>query len=226
MKKIPRIYRILLLMLALSAVTMSLAFVTIGKYSTNNGARDSARVAAFGVRIKATDTSSFQTQYYTNGHTITVKSYNGDKVVAPGTSDESGISFSVTGTPNVATELVFDIRALKDVFLKTELDGEEYIYRPIQFVFTCGGEVLAKGTIGTVAEILERTVISFEPGEKLDREISLSWEWAYVSDESIDAFDTALGDMAAELVPENMKDGEDYCLDIEYEISITVNQVD
>ena len=59
-----------------------------------------------------------------------------------------------------------------------------------------------------------------------DREISLSWEWVYVSDESVDAFDTALGDMAAELVPENMKDGEDYCLDIEYEISITVNQVD
>ena len=88
------------------------------------------------------------------------------------------------------------------------------------------GEVLAKGTIETVAEILEHTVLNFEPGEKLDREISLSWEWVYVSDENVDRFDTALGDMAAELVPETMKDGEDYCLDIEYEISITVNQVD
>ena len=45
--KFPRMYRLVVLLLALSAVTMSFVFVTIGKYSTNNGTQDSARVAAF-----------------------------------------------------------------------------------------------------------------------------------------------------------------------------------
>ena len=220
-------YRLVVLLLALSAVTMSFVFVTIGKYSTNNGTQDSARVAAFGVRIKASDTSSFETEYSTDGKTITVKSSSGDKIVAPGTADKNGIKFSVTGKPEVATELLISVTPKNDVFLKTEKNGAEYVYKPVRFALVCGGELLASGTLAELSEKLETIAITFDAGETLDREISLSWEWSYDSvDENGDVYDTALGDIAANIVPEGMEEGADYSLDVEYEISITVNQID
>ena len=223
------IVRLCVLMLALSLATMCLSFGTVAKYATSDSAQDSARVAKFGVQIEATDESTFQTEYSSADNTITVKSSNGDKLVAPGTSDENGLCFTITGNPEVATQVDIDLSFDKDVFLKMQKDGAPYYYYPVKFTLTKNDTVLAEGNLEAIEQAFDSYSASarYEAFTAIGSNFSLSWEWDYTAADAVtDTWDTLLGDIAAGIVPTGYVDGEDYCLDISYSVTISVYQVD
>ena len=229
-KRNSRVYRLLVLMLAVAMLSICLTFVTIGRYSTNDSSNDYARVAAFGVRVRASDESNFKTEYESTNNSITVRSSNGERVVAPGTADADGITFSIKGTPEVATEIIIDMDIEKDVFLKYDDNGNDAYYRPVVFTLSCNGSDIVSGSLSAVEAAfndITNDSTFIDPNTVLDRVYTLTWEWSYISAApNADAYDTALGDLAAGIVPVGAVEGTDYCLDIAYSISITVNQLD
>ena len=99
---------------------------TFAKYVSKGSAGDTARVAKWGVVI--TGSGNLFSKNYLNGTTntpttsttanaISVESSNTDMLVAPGTkSDTTGLSFGITGKPEVDTRVKATIEA-KDVYL-------------------------------------------------------------------------------------------------------------
>ena len=79
-----------------------------------------------------------------------------------------------------------------------------------------------------------------ETGTAIDKELYINWEWPFEVDGTKNSFDTILGHLASDpmsvvrcIDDENAKvfkdgpiDGEDYNLEIDFKINITVNQVD
>ena len=108
---------------------------TFAKYITSDAASDTARVAKFGVVVTASG-SLFDTTYKTTENTpgagatdpdgtiLSVTSSNSDKLVAPGTKNDTGLTFAITGTPEVdvkidvvVTQADGTVADLKEVFL-------------------------------------------------------------------------------------------------------------
>ena len=103
-------------------LTTSLISGTFAKYVTGDTASDEARVAKFGVTIE-TKGSLFKTEYATDDTTaknndsmaLSVKSEgalgtsNITNVVAPGTANTEGMTFSITGKPEVAVNVSITI---------------------------------------------------------------------------------------------------------------------
>lgn len=105
---------------------------TFAKYTTSDSANDSARVAKFGVTVTA-DGSLFGEEYASkeggdkpisfsgNEHTGTVQvSTQGENVVAPGTKNDTGLGFVISGKPEVDVEIntTVDIDTVKTVYLR------------------------------------------------------------------------------------------------------------
>ena len=222
------VIRLFVLMFALVLSTMCLSMGTVAKYATSDSVQDAARVAKFGVEIVAEDDSTFKTEYRSADNSITVKSSNGDKIVAPGTSDEGGLAFSIKGTPEVATHIDISLTANKDIFLKMKKNGEDFYYRPIQFTLTKNGAVLAQGDLATIVQAFNSysTTSRNEAYTTLASDFKLTWKWDYSESPVIDSWDTQLGDLAAGIIPNGYVNGENYCVDIEYAITIAVYQVD
>ncbi len=113
-------------------LSTSIVSGTYAKYVTSDSAKDSARVAKFGVEVKA-DGKLFDKTYLTtsntpggataddNGTVLSVESSgevnNIENVVAPGTKNGEGISFSVTGQPEVDVAVKIEIANTSDVWL-------------------------------------------------------------------------------------------------------------
>lgn len=121
---------------ALFVATMlstSIVSGTYAKYVTSDSASDAARVAQFGVEISATG-SLFDKTYFSvensnsnqpGGNTteanttdgikvLTVESSNLDKIVAPGTKNTSGLTFTITGKPEVDVKITFNVTNSQD----------------------------------------------------------------------------------------------------------------
>lgn len=103
-------------------LTTSAISGTFAKYVTQDSGADSARVAKFGVVLDV-DGHLFDVNYVNvannNKHMddasssiITVESYTKqDKLVAPGTKNDVGMTFSIKGTPEVAVAVAMDLKA-------------------------------------------------------------------------------------------------------------------
>ncbi len=128
--------RLASLLFALVLITTSIIGGTFAKYTTSAEASDTARVAKFGVVVNAGG-SLFSNAYleakngdtpvvWTSGYVNDSKKINvatsantGDNIVAPGTkSATTGLTFGVTGTPEVATQVTATIKA-RDIFIKS-----------------------------------------------------------------------------------------------------------
>lgn len=105
---------------------------TFAKYTTSDSAKDSARVAKFGVTVTA-DGSLFGEEYAGkeggnkpisfsgDEHTGTVQVFEtGENVVAPGTKNDTGLGFVISGKPEVDVEIntTVDIDKVKTVYLR------------------------------------------------------------------------------------------------------------
>ena len=121
--KMMRLACILLVCVMLSTSVIS---GTFAKYTTQDSASDSARVAKWGVELQVA--GNLFGDAYTNagaitaGDTFTVKSFTStdgvlDDVVAPGTMNEAGFSFSLNGQPEVDGKIVSEVK-YQNIFLK------------------------------------------------------------------------------------------------------------
>jgi len=116
-----RVASVMLIAVLLSTCTIS---GTFAKYVTTESAEDQARVAKFGVVLQA-DGKLFGDKYGngansvpTTDDTIAILSVKADgNAVAPGTQNNDGLYFAVTGQPEVRTELNVTIVA-ENIFLK------------------------------------------------------------------------------------------------------------
>ena len=218
------------LLTCLCLITSCFIGSTLAKYTTSASANDTARVAKFGVDIAATG-SLFSTQYVdsTGGNVpgstnLTVTSSTADKLVAPGTQNDTGITFSLTGAPEVSVAVAFSVTVNHDVFLKgttgnaayTDLttagDPDDFFtvaadYYPVVFTLENGaGTQLATGNLTAIKTYLEGLSKTVAPntdlattsfGANIDGTYKLTWAWAFSADAAQDKKDTVLGDLAA-----------------------------
>ena len=211
-------------------LSTSIVSGTYAKYVTSDSASDSARVAKFGVVVQADGTLFGKNYLATADNTptdategITVKSLSNpqDNVVAPGTKNDTGLAFSVTGTPEVSVNVNFDITAESDVWLGKGtypdmtngdvFDGkvdtsdtfETTEYYPIKYTLTKNGTAVpGVETLDQVKTYLTGLNGDYEPGTDLSDLIGnlvLTWEWDFDASGAgtYDKQDTLLGDLAA-----------------------------
>lgn len=125
--KMMRIASVLLVAVLLSTCAIS---GTFAKYTTQDSANDVARVAKWGVSLQVI--GSLYGEAYKDGivanddNSITVSVSDtttaSDDVVAPGTKNENGFKFSLTGYPEVSSQTKVTIKA-QNVFLKSGTYG-------------------------------------------------------------------------------------------------------
>ena len=236
-------------------LTTSTISGTFAKYVTTEEASDTARVAKWGVGITTTG-SLFAEQYkdtpitVVDDSAITVQVQNYaestvDNVVAPGTKNTEGITFTLTGVPEVDLELKVDVET-KDIVLPKGTGYTDYTdgnkvatfnleadYHPVVFTLTNGsGAEMKKGTIAEMEAYLEsmsNTKIdsntdlatyftsAIDPNVKSDGTYKLTWEWPF---DGNDKADTYIGNVVAETVTDS-----ECKTDISFKIIITATQI-
>lgn len=225
--------RIAAVMLMLCLVTTCAISGTFAKYTTENTATDTARVAKWGITISGpTDASA------NNAFTATYPSHDTEgnpvytaetvvgaaDVVAPGTNG-TFVTPNVTGTAEVAVRIT--VAASLDL-KNWKVNGAEYC--PI--VFTVGEGASAKtfqmgDTITSVAaleEAVENEIKNYTkdyaPSAAIENIPVVTWSWAYSTSTENDAKDTALGAAAAKATTADEE------ITIAYSITVTATQID
>lgn len=130
-----RMMRLASVLLVLVLLTTSVISGTFAKYTTQDSASDAARVAKWGVELQVVG-NLFGASYKDNivitkedtDDTITVQAsdwYNRDAatdVVAPGTANPNGFTFSLNGKPEVDGKVTTTMK-IQNVFLKAGTYG-------------------------------------------------------------------------------------------------------
>lgn len=220
---------------------------TFAKYVTANDAEDGARVAKWGVNFSLTKTDDkdlFTAEYAENNDPqssgVSVKAYNGDKLVAPGTSGNL-ITFAVTeeaDAPEVSYEVTFAITDTADtVWLK---QGSE-TYEPIVWTVKLGENAETTYTLAEMVAAIEgyKFYYNVDDGKYYewsngawettgsDTAPSVTVNWAWDFDDSgagtNDVYDTLLGDYAAGI---DLPTGVTANLTISIELTATATQLD
>ena len=252
-----RIASFLLIAVLLTTSTIS---GTYAKYVTQATATDTARVAKWGVEVSA-DGTLFSDAYYNAPmnyveneaqSNITVQAdTQGTKIVAPGTENATGMTFKLTGTPEVDTKVEIAVTT-NDICLPagpypdftTDDSNDTFTlnsdYYPVVFTLRNGaGSELAKGNLKTIETYLNALSKSrwetnsdlSKIGTNTDGTYKLTWEWAFDGTQTlngtefdatlVDKADTYLGNVIANVVTNNTVK-----TDISFDIKITVTQVD
>lgn len=131
----------------------------------------------------------FKAEYKNGESTITAKSLNGEKIIAPGT--ENSYTFSVINDAETAMNYSLKAKAVMS-------DGENEIYIPIEVkLYNYKGEYLT-GTQDEWAEADALNSVDHNAVLGSDRyeNFTLDWKWDYEAGR--DDLDTALGNLAAE----------------------------
>lgn len=125
-----KMMRLASLLLVVTLLSTCIISGTFAKYVTADSASDTARVAKWGVTA-LTSGNLFGEHYVPNSATenrdqISVSAMNsvdtsvvGEKIVAPGTKNSTGLTISVTGTPEVAYKVTTSSTdSFEDIYLK------------------------------------------------------------------------------------------------------------
>ncbi len=250
--------RIALGMLALTLMTSCFVSGTFAKYVTKVSSKgdDLARVAKWGVVVSAGTGDLFENAYATDDSAVKgtiAESVRADvKVVAPGTKNENGGFFSLTGTPEVAVNVKIEMTGadggeITDVVLPagTYTDytgaGENFTidadYHPVVFTLKDGENKLAEGTLAQIQAYLNGFNKNYEPGtnlakifetedtkDQLTGTYTLSWAWDY------GAFNTDTGhdqeDTYLGQVAAGVATDANVKTELDFVITITVTQID
>lgn len=211
-------------------LTTSIISGTYAKYVTEGSATDNARVAKFGVTITGSG-DLFGTSYVNaaGGNTpagtgtLTVVSSNTDDVVAPGTENNAGLSFNVSGKPEVNVALTVSASYVdnKDIFLAAgtykDMTGAgtsftiDEKYNPIVWTLKKGTAVAKDSTGKELENVSLSEINSYFSGQTFNYaantelstaqnnfgDYNLTWKWAF-GDSANNKADTVLGDLAAD----------------------------
>lgn len=220
---------------------------TFAKYVTAASVGDSARVAKWGVGVTATG-SLFETTYARDGEAIStlggdainntvVEVSSSTDVVAPGTKNDTGLTFSITGSPEVAVNIDFNITNVKDVYLsngtyRDYTNGNDSAatfttdtaYYPIVYTLKKGESVVKTGKMSDIEAYFNSLEGNYAPNTNLSTTFgtyTLTWAWAF-GDDANNKADTYLGQMAATggELPSGVS------LEAGVDIAITVAQLD
>lgn len=229
-------------MLMMTLLTTSVISGTFAKYVTSDTATDTARVAKFGVTVTAggylfdetyknVDDGNVPGQIGTGAAaSMTVVSKGQmtatnpeDNVVAPGTKNNDGITFTISGTPEVDVALKIEVtNDEQDIFLaqkdalpkmttgnSNDTFDNESKYEPIKytllqkksgdadFAVVSGAE---KVNLSTLSTKLESFTVDYDANTNLAAEVGtlkIIWEWDFGTAGTYDDQDTLLGDLAA-----------------------------
>ena len=236
---------------------------TFAKYVTSAETSDTARVAKWGVMLSVSGDGIFSEEYEEGNKTVI--SSNTEKLVAPGTKNETGITFTLKGQPEVAFKVTVGLGTFQDVVLKAGNNYPDYTqtpagtfsldkdYNPVVFTLkhtyangaqsiagaaalagvTCDTSVAGLDVItGTLEQInavlakLTDLMAEVGPNYILDDGFELTWAWAFeqTDAELYNKADTLLGNLAAGTATGVA--GDAYNLWLEYNFSITIEQVD
>lgn len=220
---------------------------TYAKYVTEGSAHDSARVAKWGVRINTEGPGYFTNTYKKDSTTEIANTVEAKvDVVAPGTYENGAALFSLTGTPEVAVNVKFEITGADNAEKATDvvLAAGEYWdwtqapyttkftaaeYHPLVFTLKDGTNVLKTGTLADIEKYLEDASKDYAANTDLSKifdktngtgNYTLTWNWAF--EQGKDKEDTLLGNIAAGI--DTASAGTSINLD--FAIKIVVTQVD
>lgn len=235
----------LLVAVLLSTCTIS---GTFAKYTTTASGSDQARVAKWGVEVSGMASNLFAKTYATDtGNALGNVVVADEKVVAPGTKNDTGVNFSLTGTPEVAVHVEFKVTNAAgdgnpvDVVLPVgtgytdwtrapytdtfDVTGKDY--KPLVFTLKDGATTLKEGTLADIEKFLEDETGDYGVGTNLGTILggttgsyTLTWAWAF-GPETNDMADTLLGNIAAE---KDTVSGASTA--VNFKIEITVTQID
>ncbi len=230
----------------LVAVLLSTCAVsgTYAKYVTTATGSDTARVAKWGVEISGMADGLFAKTYAKDSGTNIANTVSAqEEVVAPGTKNDTGVTFSLTGTPEVAVKIEIAVKGsnsdtIKDVVLPagtyTDWTQAPYTkqfdlnkaYNPVVFTLKDGNDTLKSGTLAEIETFLEGKSGEYAPGTDLSKILggtsgtyTLTWNWEFGGNEKAD---TLLGNLAS---------GQQTAIDgastsIDFGITITATQID
>ena len=199
------------IMLRLSAVLLVAVLLTTcvisgtwAKYTTADTANDSARVAKWGVTVDV-ESSAFLTEYAANEDhgAITNTVVATEKVLAPGTAGTLA-TVEIYGTPEVAVEVAVDLNITLSnwaVDVTNDDTDNPVFYCPLVFAVGSnkvdGATCISEDDLKTKIEALvDAAATKYAVGENFDKDITLTWEWAFSTSDENDVKDTALGDLA------------------------------
>ncbi len=250
--KMMRIASCLLIAVLISTCAISSTFA---KYVTSDSSADTARVAKFGVVITAANNSNFKENYTYDSNaegkvgTLAVNvDTTGTNLVAPGTKDDTGITFTISGTPEVATKIDIAMTVTSDIYVKNGEhlnwttggdDTDNFAvantatgtiggtataaydgYYPVVFTLKQGSTVVATGNLNTIETAVEAyaNTAYYAPNTNLGATFTLTWEWVFGGN---DTADTLLGNVAAGTTTD-----ANVSTSLNYNITFTVTQVD
>ena len=236
-------------LMVLCLLTTCVIGTTFAKYVTGGETEDSARVAKWGVELQlAANNELFDNEYTGTGGKVTVRSASADRLVAPGTKENTAAVFSISGTPEVAVRITIDFTVNSDVYLKggagveyddytTAVAGDKFDltsdYYPVVFTLrqtSAAGvaiptddQVLITGRLDQIEAFLDAFNADENrsycpPNTNLEATFELTWVWAFNGGN--DQADTYLANQTAG------SSGADYNTNISFDIEITVEQVD
>ena len=240
--KMMRIASVLLIAVLMTTCAIS---GTFAKYVTSDNGADTARVAKWGVTVEiANDLNLFNETYAITDTTVENTNITnsvavntaGTNLVAPGTNNS--ITFTITGTPEVAVDVAIAMTVTSDVIIPANTDIKQgnpndtdettanvlaADYTPVVFTLTEAGSntPIASGTLTQIEAALEELSAEYAPNTNLAKTYTLAWEWAFSGTNTNDAADTYLGNVAAGTVTD-----ANTSTAINFEFSITVTQID
>ena len=229
---------------------------TYAKYVTTGSGEDNARVAKWGVQISTWTNSMFANAYAEEAATdasITNSVEASQEVVAPGTKNTESISFSLSGTPEVAVKLDVVVKGTAGADMATDvvLPADTYKdwtqapyngtftldkdYHPVVFTLMDGTYEVKKGTLADIEKYLEEVLTAeYGPNTNLaeinkanggNGTYTLSWEWAYGNFDGITTNDKA--DTYLGNVIAGIQSGSaGISTAIDFTITITATQID
>ena len=187
---------------------------TYAKYVTTAEGKEAARVAKWGVQVgvegfsDADDDGLFLTSYAKDSSTAIATTVEAeDKVVAPGTKNAEGITFTLTGTPEVAVKIEVKVTSkggMNDKAVDVVLPaGEDYTdwtvsvdgqysetfdnaedYHPVKFTLydkgNMGSPIVKAGTLAEVEKALEDLSGEYAPGTNLNTLLANNYSGVYV----------------------------------------------
>ena len=220
--------RIAAFLFILTMISTCAFATTFAKYTTSGTATDSARVAKWGVTVVVTGDDAFNTQYASDTTGVSentvisagVDAQSIENLVAPGTSGKL-FDYTITGKPEVATKVTVVFELNLDNW-EIDKDGnpattETEEYCPI--VITVGETeyaILPSESIDAFEDRVENAinkVVTNTAKHDFTDNLTVSWAWAFRSNDANDVKDTALGNLATAPT-------------IAYSINVTVEQVD
>ncbi len=232
--------KVVALLAVLCMITSAFVGSTLAKYTTKGEGTDVARVAKWGVEVATWDADDTNVSAFSDTYAAVATSVTSEHVVAPGTDNTTGITFGITGKPEVDVDVKFDVTVTEDVVVP----AGEYLdwttanttdkftlstdYTPVQFTLTqkkvdgTDAVVVDGKTLADVKSYLEglngKQVANTDLGKDVFGEYTLTWNWIF---DDNDKADTLLGQKASGIASDaNVKTG------IDFKIEITVEQVD